>query len=314
MTNERDEDQAATTALDLRRPDVPTTLGELAARKGEGLEILDARVTVLASARKAGLRLTSPADWVLFKSPEEHGGQVVGYLQDAGCDRVRDVTGIEIFGISVPEKVSGADPTEFHYIVRGSGRCKMTRQVVEDMEGGRSSTDDFCNGKRGVELELLVRKAARANLDGNIVRELAGMKAVPVEELEAAWSGTHKQISQCRLGRGFGTRDERVGGRSEKAPDIEPPVCQHCGSKGVYRPAKNDRKAFYGCPNYTKHPDKKFIVDSAEWAAKQARPAPADVPQTAANRGTPPPAASGAPPSADDIFKSPASREPGQEG
>lgn len=258
--------------LDLRRPDVPITIADLAARKAEGIEIIEARGVVLATARKIGLRLTSPPDWVLFKAPEEHGGQIVGYLQDAGADRVRDVTGIEIFDVSTPEKVVGAQPGEFHYIVRGSGRCKLTGQIVETMEGGRSSTDDFARGKAGVELELLIRKAARANLDGNIVRELAGMKAVPVEDLESAWSGTHKKIDQCRLGRGFGTRDERLGARSEKGPDIDPPICPHCKTPGVYRPAKGTRAPFYGCPNYTKHPDQKFIVDAAKWLADHPRP------------------------------------------
>jgi hypothetical protein len=259
-----------TTALDLRRPEVPVTLADLAARKAEGIEIIEARGVVLATARKIGLRLTSPPDWVLFKAPEEHGGQIVGYLQDAGADRVRDVTGIEIFDVSTPEKVVGAQPGEFHYIVRGSGRCKLTGQTVETMEGGRSSTDDFARGKAGVELELLIRKAARANLDGNLVRELAGMKAVPVEDLEAAWSGTHKKIDQCRRGRGFGTHDERLGARSEKAPDVDPPICPHCKTPGVYRPAKGTRAPFYGCPNYTKHPDQKFIVDAAKWVAEHS--------------------------------------------
>jgi hypothetical protein len=261
--------------LALRRPDIPVTLSELAALKGEALEVIEARVQVLATLRRAAIRATSPEDWLLFKSPEEQGGQIVGYLQDCGADRVRDLYGIEIFEVSTPEKVVGTEPGVFHYLITASGRCKLTRQVVEAMEGGRSSTDDFCRGKSGAELELLVRKAARANVDGNITRELAGMKSVPLADLGEAWAGTKKSIEHCRHGRGFGTRDERVGGASDKAPDLEPPVCAHCGSKGVYRPAKNNRAAFYGCPNYTKHPDKKWIVDAAKWAAEQAKRTPA---------------------------------------
>jgi hypothetical protein len=238
-------------AIALRRPDVPTTLADLAARKADGIEIIEARGAVLATARKIGLRLTGPPDWVLFRAPTEHGGQVVGYLQDAGADRVRDVTGIEIFDVSVPEKVVGAEPGQFHYIVRGSGRCKLT--------------DDFVRGKTGIELELLIRKAARANLDGNLVRELAGMKAVPVEDLEAAWVGTHKKVDQCRKGRGFGTAAERLGARKETAPNIDPPICPHCKTPGKYRPAKGDRGAFWGCENWDKHRDQKWTVDAEEW-------------------------------------------------
>jgi hypothetical protein len=257
-------------AITLRNPAVPTTLTELAARKGEAIEIVDARAQVLATLRTASIRATSPEDWLLFKAPDDQGGQIVGYLQDAGCDRVRDLWGIEIFGISKPEKVAGVDAATFHYLVTGSGRCKLTRQTVEEMEGGRSSTDDFVKGRTGIELELLVRKAARANLDGNITRELAGMKSVPVDDLKAAWNGTTKLIERCRLGRGFGSRDERLGARSEKVPDVEPPVCTHCGAKGVYRPAKGNRGAFYGCPNYGKHADKKWTIDADKWVQQQA--------------------------------------------
>jgi hypothetical protein len=263
---EHEPDDTLPTALALRHPGIPVTLSELAALKGEAIEVIEARVQVLETLRRAAIRATSPEDWLLFKSPDEQGGQITGFLQDCGADRVRDLYGIEIYDVSKPEKIVGNDPAVFTYIVNGSGRCKLTRQVLEQVEGGRSSTDDFCRGKTGAELELTVRKAARANLDGGITRELAGMKSVPVNQLAEAWVGTEKKIDQCRRGRGFGSRDERVGGRSEKTPDVEPPVCPHCGSKGVYRPAKGDRKPFYGCPNYGKHTNQKFIVDAEKWA------------------------------------------------
>ena len=260
-------DDDAPTTLMLRSPEVPTTLGQLAALKGEAIEIIEARVQVIATLRTASIRATHPEDWLLFKSPDE---RVIGYLQDGGCDRVRDLWGIEVFDITKPEKVAGAEPHVFHYLITGSGRCKLTRQVVEAMEGGRSSTDDFCRDKRGADLELAVRKAARANLDGNITRELAGMKSVPVTELELAWAATNKQIAHCRRGRGFGSGDERLGATREGVPDVPPPTCPHCQTKGVYRAAKGTRGAFYGCPNYAKHPDQKFIIDAAKWE-KDAR-------------------------------------------
>src|SRR5438128_1958278 len=125
----------------MRRPDVPVTLSELAALKREAREIIEARVEILATVRKAALRSTSPPDWILFKSPDEEGGQIVGYLQDAGADRVRDLFGINVFDVSAPEKIATNDPRVFHYLIRGSGRCTLTRQIVEQIEGGRSSTD-----------------------------------------------------------------------------------------------------------------------------------------------------------------------------
>jgi hypothetical protein len=304
-----DRDPEAT-ALALRRPDIPVHLSDLAALRGEGVEIIEARAQILETLRRSAIRATSPEDWILFKSPDDQGGQVIGYLQDAGADRVRDLWGIEVYGITKPEKVTGNDPAVFHYLVTGSGRCKLTRQVVEDMEGGRSSTDDFCRGKSGAELELLVRKAARANLDGNITRELAGMKSVPLTEIEAAWVGTPKKIEHCRKGRGFGTRDERVGGRNAALPDVDPPICPHCQSKGVYRKANGDRPAFYGCPNYGKHPNDKFIVNAAEWEQKQRAKAAPAAPAAAAPATNGAPAGRTTPPAASEIF----GREPGQEG
>jgi hypothetical protein len=302
----------STTALELRRPDVPTDLNELAAHKSEAIDIIEARAAVLTTLRKAAIASTSPEDWLLFKSPVEHGGQVVAYLQDCGADRVRDLYGIEIFDVSRPERILSNDPAVFHYLIRGSGRCKLTRQLLVDVEGGRSSTDDFCKGKAGVDLELAVRKAARANLDGAITRELAGLKSVPLAELEEVWANTRKKTSACRLGRGFGTRDERLGGASDKAPAVDPPVCPHCGATGQYRPAKGDRKAFYGCPNYTKHPDRKFIEDADKWAAGAAAratraPAPANdltPPQAAGFTGKPttPPTKVERDLTADDVF------------
>lgn len=334
MTDERKPDadvdviDAEPTHL-IRSPQTPTTINDLAALKGEALEVIEARVQVIETLRRASIRATSPADWLLFKSPEEQGGQIVGYLQDAGADRVRDLWGIEIFGISAPEKVTGNDPAVFHYIIRGSGRCKLTRQVLEEVEGGRSSTDDFCRGKTGADLELAVRKAARANLDGGITRELAGMKSVPVGEIEAAWIGTPKKIADCRRGRGFGTHEERLGARSDKAPDVDPPICPHCQSVGVYRAAKGTRAAFYGCPKFSTHEAKRWFVDAKEWAdgaaqraqANAAAPAASSPPSSSAAAPTGRQAA-GNPPArvssdlpADDVFgPGRRQRQPGEEG
>lgn len=327
MTNEREPGAAEVIDAEpqhlIRSPQTPTTINELAALKGEALEVIEARVQVIETLRRASIRATSPADWLLFKSPEEQGGQIVGYLQDAGADRVRDLWGIEIFGISAPEKVTGNDPAVFHYIIRGSGRCKLTRQILEEVEGGRSSTDDFCRGKTGADLELSVRKAARANLDGGITRELAGMKSVPIAEIEAAWVGTPKKIGDCRRGRGFGTHEERLGARSEKVPDVEPPKCPHCGSVGAFRPAKGTRGAFYGCPKYTTHQDKPaWIVDAAKWAKEAADRAAAAPAAGEGPAGTSTAGRVSQELRADEVFgpgpgtsrRPPANREPGQEG
>jgi hypothetical protein len=266
------DDVAAATSIALRHPSVPVNIHDLAALKGEALEVLEARLLILETARRRAIRLTHPEDWVLFKAPDE---RITGYLQDSGCDRVRDVIGVEVFDVGTPERIASADGKSFMYVIRGNGRSRMTMQTVENMEGGRQSTDDFCKDKTGAQLELTVRKAARANLDGNITRELTGLKAVPLEELVESWKGTSKNWEHCRKGRGFGSRDERLGATREGDPDVAPPTCPHCppvNGRPVslkYRPARGDRKAFYGCPNFEKHPQQKVIIDAADWVAKQ---------------------------------------------
>jgi hypothetical protein len=272
-----------TTALErqqTRHPGIPITIGELAARKGEAVEIIDARITILETARKRAIRMTSPEDWILYKAKDE---RITGYLQDAGCDRIRDITGIEVFGVSAPERLVAADGQSFMYVITGNGRSKLTGQVVEHMEGGRSSTDDFCKDKTGQSLELTVRKAARANLDGNITRELAGLKSVPLDELKEAWkeSTPPKNWEHCHKGRGFGSQDERLGATRVGEPEVDAPTCPHCKPvngqpvKLKYRAGKDGREPFYGCPNYQTHPNAKVIINAAEWIAKQKAATPA---------------------------------------
>ncbi len=240
-------------AIEKRNGPIPVTLAELAAMKGEALEIVEARIQVLETLRKAAIRATHPADWLLFRSPDQN---VTAYLQDCGADRVRDLYGIEIYDVSIPQKISGMNGG-FTYIIQGSGRCKLTKQILENVEGGRSSTDDFCQGKAGAELELSVRKAARANLDGNITRELAGLKNIPVQELEASWAGTNKNISKCRLGPGFGSQKERQGAQVQGGDQTNDPgpKCPVCDAKMFFHAAgtkKNGQKypAFWGCSRW----------------------------------------------------------------
>lgn len=257
------------TALTLRNPAVPVTIEQLAAVPGQTLDITEARVQVVKTLRHHSLSITHEIDWVLFKGKEEDISKAYGYLQDAGCDRIRDLWGVSIFNVSKPEKIAGSDGS-FIYIITGDGRCAVTGQIVEGIEGGRSSTDDICRGVTGAELELLVRKSARANLDGNITRELTGTKSMPVSELTRAWQGTGKSVENCRQGRGFGAKHERLGVSTEKEPaHILPPNCSVCGATGVYRPATDKYEAFYGCPKYASHKDRKWAVKVADWVKQQ---------------------------------------------
>jgi len=219
-------------AIDLRHPAAPATLEQIAALGDGGNEIVRARIQVLQTLRKASIQATNPEDWLLFHAVDRRTAQerTVAYLQDAGCDRVASLWGIEVFGIGKPEKIIANDGTaNFMYLVTGSGRCSITGQTVESVEGGRSSADDFCKDKTGTALELATRKAARANLDGNIVRELTGLKSVPLEQLREAWSVSNKNSDNCVKARGYGSSNDQsnsVGAQVDMSAPV--PNCPKC--------------------------------------------------------------------------------------
>ena len=125
------------------------------------------------------------------------------------------------------------------------------------------------------------------------------MKSVPVGELAEAWIGTKKTIETCRRGRGFGTRDERVGGASEKAPNVESPRVPSLQIDRHLPPRQGGSAAFYGCPKYAAHPAKKFIIDAESWVREHSVPAPSVTP----------------PPTAGEVFgNGTPDRDPGMEG
>jgi len=245
------EPDPAARELAIQHPSRDISLGELADRP-DALEVIQARVKILSTVRKAAIRATSPEDWLLFK---DRKGAVIGYLQDCGADRVRDLYGIEIFNISKPEKKRIEASEDFMYLITGCGRCSLTHQTLEAIEGGRSSRDDFVKDLDGVELELSVRKAARANLDGNITRELAGLKSVPLSELQDAWKGSSKDSQNCRLGRGFGSQAERRGADMQTGAGVtqsEAPKCPNCGGAMNFVKAKEGKyEAFWSCAKYS---------------------------------------------------------------
>lgn len=271
-------DEFSTTALERRfaDPGVPLTVTDIAIAEERGLRIQAARVVALTTARLNALQITEPDDWTLFATRE---GRITGYLSDAGCQRARDVIGVNIYNVSTPQKLVAEDGKSFMYVVRGDARSTLTGQVIEGIEGGRSSTEDFCKGLTGSELDLKVRKASRANLNGSCARELMGLKSVPISELQRAWAGTAKSTDHCSKGRGFGSAEERLGATRATEPDVTPPTCTACqpvnGRPVVlkYRPAKGNRGAFYGCPNWEKHPQQRIFVDAEAWVQRQQQAA-----------------------------------------
>lgn len=254
----------APTTIALRSPSVPITIAELAALREEtAVSIITARNRTLQTMVAYAIGLTHPADWTAYKAPD---GAIRCYLGDDGCARVRPFFGISIFNVSAPMRIDEADGS-FMYFVTCDARCALTGQSVEQIEGGRSSTEKFCDGKTGAELHRLVRKAARANANGTATRELAGLESFPMDAIARHWHGTGKSVDDITKGRGFGTQAERFGGNPERgAPDVPPPTCGVCGAVGRF--ISGARGGFYGCPDLNKHRDRKWTQDAKAWEAK----------------------------------------------
>ncbi|NLT68041.1 MAG: hypothetical protein GXX84_15670 [Acidobacteria bacterium] len=241
------------TAVEKRSPSVPVTIDQLAAEEKRGIAIVETRDAILVTLRKSSLAATSPSDWVLFRDPD---GNVTGYLQDRGCDKIAPRWGIDVIPDGDFEKIDEDDGT-FGYRIRGHAVSRLTGQSVLDMEGIRYSTDDFVKYKKGVELDTLVKKGARANLDGGCVRELTGFKSVNVQEIQEAWAGTWKKWEMCAKGRGFGSKHERAGVASttEGTPSEVPiPPCSKCNRPMDFiRAGERDGrtwKAYWKCKDY----------------------------------------------------------------
>lgn len=259
----------------LARPSVPTTINELASLdKERGVEIVQQRLQIFNTMRVASIQLTMPNDWTLFRSTDGGVERISGFLGDQGCDRIKKLWGIQVTNIGTMERIEDdKHPGEFAYRITGDGTCGLTGEAVFDMEGIRYSTEKYATEKpEGIQRVVAVQKAARANLDGGITRELAGMKSVPIEELDAAWNSakdTWKKSSLCNKGRGFGSKDQRLGKGDEKSGGVDPqdiPLCDICNVKLTYRAGKKEDNsdAWFGCPTYQKHPNDKVTISLAK--------------------------------------------------
>ena len=240
------------------------TIEELA-QSDQGKAFLERAIDIMKTLRAASIALTYPHDWVLFKAED----RITGYLQDVGCQRIRDMWGIEIFNISDWTRVEGEDK-EFSYTLTADGMCKRTGGVVEKITGTRYSYEDFIVKRRlnKLQIEAEVKKAARANLDGSIVRELAALKSVPAEELDQVWAaagmGGYKTTKLCPKGRGFGSQAERQGAnikQSDEIPAELQPMCQQCDPpyrmkfvpSGVSKTNDRPYDAFWTCTRNKDH-------------------------------------------------------------
>jgi len=258
-------------ALDLRRPDVPITVEEIAALGPEQAKaIIESRVQIIRTLRAASIKQTHPSDWILNK---DRDGKVRAYLEDGGCQRLMDLWGVKVTNITAPVRENSEDGQSYAYTVIADGYCSVTRRTVESMEGTRYSTERYAQEKPdGIQREVAVKKAARANCEGRIVRNLAGLNNVPLEELIAV-SGNKDFEKFATKGFGYGSSGERRGAESADhgiAP-ADYPICDVCLS---LNPPKTTTMAFkkemgkdkqpgWYCPNWKAHEKTSSFVSHA---------------------------------------------------
>lgn len=250
----------------------PQTVEELAALEGNrGVELIKRRLDILAAARLGSIARTFPRDWVLFKA--ESG--IYGYLQDSGCERVKDIWGINIFNVSDFIHEDQEDGSRL-YIITGDGTSNLTRSTVERVIGARD-TDSMLMGRKDVspaQLKLDTMKGARSNLDGGIVRHLAGLASVPIEELNRIFGRSESQdLTGFNLGKGFGSQAVRAGATPEKQESYGPaPKCPTCKATMKFFEGRSGREPFWGCPNYRECKQKPITAKKVVKAQDPAEP------------------------------------------
>src|SRR5438132_441083 len=97
---------------------------------------------VLKELRIKSIRMTFPEGWICER--DEETGNEVAKLDEAGCQRIIPLWGIDIrpsgSAKRTPEK-SASPNDEFTYTVIGSARCDLTGEEIF-IEGKSNSTDD----------------------------------------------------------------------------------------------------------------------------------------------------------------------------
>ena len=163
----------------------PSTISVLAATD------VQKAVAALAELQAGSIKLTIVEDWVIFTAKD---GAQLGYLQDAGCQRVRSLWGINFSDLDPRRDLLEETLPDGHLVVDAyvTATCNVTGERIQEI-GHRSSIGLFESAwKKAVEnddhagrarLRADIRKSAIANAQGRIVRRATGLSQVPVHRL-----------------------------------------------------------------------------------------------------------------------------------
>lgn len=251
-----------------RAGDTITALSE----REDAVQIIERAVQAVNTLRRASIAMTNPDDWTLYRSPE---GRITGYLESLAAWNLRPLWGVSTQQVGEHYQVKHEDGV-FAWCIEGDGYCKRTDIEIMGVVGVCYSNEDFLIHRKlhPVKLEIEMKRTARQRMEGIFVREGAGLKRVPAEELDDVWkSSSWKRSALCPKGRGFGTADERAGAAGKSGIDpADIPNCPACSKNGiqvklVFRPGKDNREGFFGCPGWEKHKDNKVIIPLSKLTA-----------------------------------------------
>ncbi len=241
---------AETTAVSIRY---------LAAQE-RGIEIFEDQVTLFNIARRAALKATKATDWSLYKRKD---GNITGFLDANGCFRIHGLLGIKMD--KAPERERIDESGGYSYLFSGNVYCQFTDTIMW-FEGGRSSTEKvFVEQKKiGLQLRMDVKKAAYKNFVGRATRQLAGMEAVPISELQEVGL----DLGRMALARQY-TGDERdAWAKGDYAGVIAGKFAWSGGSQGKGQSTSPPRKSSGGENLITEKQHKRFwaIAKKHEWS------------------------------------------------
>jgi len=177
------------------------------------VHMVERRMKALETVRLGAVKQTDPIDWTINQDKE---GRKIATLRKSGCSKVRKYFGISTTNIRPQEvKITQNPDGTTTGEIWGDAFCALTGEIVQNLRGARTSGEQFTGrteketkAPHSVEMSDL-KESVRTNLENKAVRIMAGMSAVPVEELQAAWKDTGKDATKCYRGHGYGTSAER---------------------------------------------------------------------------------------------------------